>query len=126
MVQGTIISIYYYPYIPYASEFIIIISLDFLGHFSFRDGNEARWVQRMRSSPLPCMILSYPIPTLPCMTWKFFLPHLRPLEPHKTLILVNFSTTITVVFNKTYFVNKNILEIAKKFILSNQTNFSKN
>ena len=32
-------------------------------------------------------------------------------------------TTITILFNKTYFVNKNILEITNKFIPLNQTNF---
>ena len=43
--------------------------------------------------------------------------------PHKTLLLVNLPTTITIVFNKTCFVNKNVLETTNKFILSNQTNF---
>ena len=59
------------------------------------------------------------------MTWKIFLPHPRPLGPVpscKTL-LVNLPSTIAIVFNKTYFVNKSILEIKNKFIKSNQTNF---
>ena len=43
--------------------------------------------------------------------------------PRKTLFLVNFPTTIAIIFNKTFFVNKNILEINNKFISSNQTNF---
>ena len=38
-------------------------------------------------------------------------------------IFVNFPTTITIVFNKTYFVNKNLLEITNKFIPTNQTNY---
>ena len=46
-----------------------------------------------------------------------------PAPPHKTLLLVNFPTTIAIIFNKTCFVNKNILEINNKFIPSNQTNF---
>ena len=58
----------------------------------------------------------------------FFLSHPHPLgpretPPRKTLLLVNLPTIITIVFNKTYFVSKNILEIKNKFILSNQTNF---
>ena len=58
----------------------------------------------------------------------FFLPHPHPLgsheaPPRKTLLLVNLPTIITIFFNKTYFVSKNILEITNKFILSNQTNF---
>ena len=47
----------------------------------------------------------------------------RPAPSRKTLLLVNLPTTITIVFNKTCFVNKNILEITNKFIPSNQTNF---
>ena len=46
-----------------------------------------------------------------------------PAPPCKTLLLVNLSTTITIVFNKTCFINKNILEITNKFIPTNQTNF---
>ena len=65
----------------------------------------------------------------PCMMGKIFLTHPCPLGPCKalsqpvTLLLVNLSTTITIVFNKIYFINKNILEITNKFIPSNQTNF---
>ena len=47
----------------------------------------------------------------------------RPTPPHKTLLLVNLPSTITIVFNKTCFVSKNILEITNKLIPSNQTNF---
>ena len=43
--------------------------------------------------------------------------------PRKTLLFVNFPTTITIVFNKTCFINKNILKITNNFIPSNQTNF---
>ena len=46
-----------------------------------------------------------------------------PVPPRKTLLLVNLPTTIAFVFNRTYFVTKNILEIKNKFISSNQTNF---
>ena len=46
-----------------------------------------------------------------------------PAPPRKTLLLINLPTTITIVFNKTYFVNKNILKITNKFIPSNQINF---
>ena len=65
----------------------------------------------------------------PRMMGKIFLTHPCPLGPCKalsqpvTLLLVNLSTTITIVFNKIYFINKNILEITNKFIPSNQTNF---
>ena len=55
-----------------------------------------------------------------------------PLGPHEALtylvklyFLLIFLTTITIFFNKTYFINKNILEITTKFILSNQTKFLK-
>ena len=41
----------------------------------------------------------------------------------KTLLLVDLLTTITIFFNKTCFINKNILEITNKFIPLNQTNF---
>ena len=41
----------------------------------------------------------------------------------KTLLLVNLPTTITIIFNKTCFFNKNKIEITNKFIPSNQTNF---
>ena len=78
----------------------------------------------------PRMVLSYPILTPPHMMGKFFFPHPYPLglheappPPRKTLFLVNLSTTITIVFNKTFFINKNILEITNEFIPSNQTNF---
>ena len=76
-----------------------------------------------------------PHPTWFCLTQsphdgKNFLtlsPSLRALQSsvsfRKTLLLINLSTTITIVFNKIYFVNKNILEITNKFIPSNQTNF---
>ena len=46
-----------------------------------------------------------------------------PASLRKTLLFVNLSTTITIVFNKIYFVNKDILEITNKFISSNQINF---
>ena len=47
----------------------------------------------------------------------------KPVIPRKTLLLIYFLTTITIVFNKKNFVNKNIHEITNKFIPSNQTNF---
>ena len=50
-------------------------------------------------------------------------PLQNPALPRKTLLLVNLPTTITIVFNKTCFVNKNILKITNNFIPSNQTNF---
>ena len=46
-----------------------------------------------------------------------------PAPPCKTLLNVNLPTTITIVFNKTYNINKNILKITNKFLSSNQTNF---
>ena len=46
-----------------------------------------------------------------------------PTLSHKILLLINFPITITIFLNKTYFINKNILEIANKFIPPNQTNF---
>ena len=52
-------------------------------------------------------------------------PPLRALwslaPPCKTL--AHLPITITIVFNKTCFVNKYILEITNNFISSNQTNF---
>ena len=48
-----------------------------------------------------------------------------PAPPHKTLLRVNLPITITIFFNKTCFVNKNILKITKNFIPSNQTYFQK-
>ena len=77
-----------------------------------------------------CLSPSPPHPTPPCMTEKFFLPPSTPLRtpripapPYKTLLLINLSTTIIIVFNKTCFINKNILDITNKFIPSNQNNF---
>ena len=68
----------------------------------------------------------------PHMTEKIFLPHPHILGPRKTpspccktLLFVNLPITITIVFNQTCFVNKNILEITNKFILSNQFSFQK-
>ena len=59
----------------------------------------------------------------------FVLPHLCLLGPHpnpscKTLIFVNLPQNYYYYFfNKTCFINKNILEITNKFIPSNQTKF---
>ena len=59
-----------------------------------------------------------------CLTLSPLLGASQSLAPsRKTLLLVNLSTTITIVFNKICFINKNILKITNKFILSNQTNF---
>ena len=67
-------------------------------------------------------ILPYPCPA-PHDRGNFLAPlALRsPASPCKTL-LINLPTTITIVFNKTCLVNKNIIEITNKFILLNQTN----
>ena len=61
---------------------------------------------------------------------KFFFAPSLPLgapqslaSPRKTQLLVNFPTTIIIIFNKTCFLNKNKIEITNKFIPSNQTNF---
>ena len=65
----------------------------------------------------------------PHMTGKFLTPSLPLGTPRrlallrKTLLFVNLPTIITTFFNKTCFINKNILEITNKFIPSNQTNF---
>ena len=101
-----------------------------------RDGNGVGRVWRMRPLPLSRMVLSCLIPTSPRMTGKIFLPHPRPLGPHKapphltspckTLLLVNLLTTITIVFNKTYFVSKNILEITINLSYQIKLIFSKN
>ena len=97
-----------------------------------RDGSEAGQDRRMRYLSPPSMVLFCPIPTLPYMTGKIFLPHSRPLgprealpPPHKTLLFVNFPYNQYNFFNETYFINKNILEITTKFITSNQINFQK-
>ena len=47
----------------------------------------------------------------------------NPTSSRKILLIVNLPTIIVIIFNKTCFVNKNILEIKNKFIPSNQTNF---
>ena len=74
--------------------------------------------------------LSYPIPTLPRIMGKIFLPHASlspralwsPTPSRKTLLFVNFPHNyniyiyIYIYFNETYFINKNILEITTKFI----------
>ena len=43
--------------------------------------------------------------------------------PRRTLLFVNLPYNQYNFFNETYFINKNILEIATKFIPSNQFNF---
>ena len=60
----------------------------------------------------------------------FVLPHSRPLgpckissHPIKLYFLLICPQLLQFFFNKTCFVNKNILEITNKLILSNQTNF---
>ena len=57
--------------------------------------------------------------------YGFVLSHPYPTPSYKTLFLVNLPTTITIVFNKTYFITKNIFEITNKFIPSNQSNYQK-
>ena len=49
-----------------------------------------------------------------------------PVPLRKTLLLVDFPTTITIFFNKTWFINKNILKITNKFIHQIKLIFSKN
>ena len=59
---------------------------------------------------------------------NFFTPSLplrAPPHPIKLYFLLICLTTSTIVFNETYFINKNILEITTKFIPSNQINFQK-
>ena len=71
----------------------------------------------MEYSLLPYMVLSYSIPVPPpphdrenFLTLSLPLEVLRNLAlSHKTLFLVNLLITITIVFNKSYFVNKYIL-----------------
>ena len=48
-----------------------------------RDGSEAGQDRRMRYLSPPSMVLFCPIPTLPYMTGKIFLPHSRPLGPRE-------------------------------------------
>ena len=60
---------------------------------------------------------NFPAPSPPLKALRCLAP------PRKTLFLVNFPTTIAIIFNKTFFFNKNIIEINNKFISSNQTNF---
>ena len=105
----------------------------FLLHFyiSLRDSNGEMWGQRMGSSSPPHMVLFCPIPAPPHMIEKTFSPHPHPLEPCKGLshliklyfLLICLTTSTIFFLIKTYFVNKNILEITTKFILSNQINF---
>ena len=44
-----------------------------------RDGNRVERVRKMGPFALPHMVLSYPIPALPRMIGKIFLPHPCPL-----------------------------------------------
>ena len=73
-------------------------------------------------------VLLHPCPT-PHDEENFLTPSLpfgaprNPAPLRKTLLLINLPTTITIVFNKIYFVNKNILKITNKFIPSNEINF---
>ena len=64
----------------------------------------------------------------PRPTWFCLAPSL-PLgaSPHpvKVYFLLICPTISTIFFNEIYFINKNILEITTKFILSNQINFFK-
>ena len=83
----------------------------------------------MGSLSPPHMVLFYPISALPHMMGKISCPFpplgapRSPAPPRKTLLLVNLLTSITITFNKTCFVSKNIFEITNKFIRSNQINF---
>ena len=79
---------------------------------------------------LRLMVLACPISAAPPHKMeKIFLPHPYPKGPCKApphlvkLCMSICSTTIIYFSNKTYFINKNILEITTKFIISNQTNF---
>ena len=99
-----------------------------------RDGNGARWGQRMGSSSPPRMVLSCPIltpprpaphngenfltPSLPLRALRSLAP---PLKPYFFLLIC--PTVSTIFFNETNFINKNILKITTKFIPSNQINF---
>ena len=47
----------------------------------------------------------------------------NPAPPRKTLHFVNLPTIIAIIYKKTYFISKNVLEIKNKFIPSNSTNF---
>ena len=47
----------------------------------------------------------------------------NPASSCKILLIVNLPIIIVIIFNKTCFINKNILEIKNEFIPSNQTNF---
>ena len=72
----------------------------------------------MRSSSSPCMILSCPILTPPCMTGKIFLPHPRPLGPHEASLhhvklhfLLICLTTITILLIKSVLLIKIYLKL---------------
>jgi len=90
-----------------------------------RDGNGRGGFEGWGLRPRPawfCLTLSPPHPAY----GKNFLSPSPPLgaprspaPPRNTLLLVNLLATILIVFNKTCFVNKNILEIKNKFIPSN-------
>ena len=84
-----------------------------------RDGNREGWGRIMGSSPPLCMVLSYSITTSTCMTRKTSLSHPHPMGPTppcKIYFVLICTTIITISFNKTCFININILEIATKFI----------
>ena len=94
------------------------------------DGNGMGQGQRMGFLFLAGMILSYFISVLLHMTEKIFLSHPHLLEPWEALshpVKLYFFVDLPpqllqFFFNKTCFINKNILKITIKFI-SDQTNF---
>ena len=95
------------------------------------DGNGMGQGQRMGFLFLAGMILSYFISVLLHMTEKIFLSHPHLLEPWEALshpVKLYFFVDLPpqllqFFFNKTCFINKNILKISTKFIPSDQTNF---
>ena len=82
--------------------------------------------------PHPACFCLTPSPPYPAWQGKFSCTILAlwgpwsPVPSRKMLLLVNLPTTITIVFNKIYFNNKNILEITNKFIHQIKLIFSKN
>ena len=83
----------------------------------------------MRSSPLPCMILSYSIPISSFMTEKIFLPlraHEAPPHNVKHYFLLIFPTTNTIFLIKYVSLIKIYLKL--QLTLSHQIKliFSKN
>ena len=84
---------------------------------TIRDGNEAGVFKRWGLRLISIWWENFLIPSLSLGASQSLVLF------RKTLFLVNLPTTITIIFNKTCFFNKNKIEIINKFTPSKQINF---